>query len=469
VSASAPSPPGPTGAPGASLLRRLLLSASIVLAVFVLVTGLALDRAFRESAYAAVEDRLKAAVYMLLGATVASPGNTLSLPEVLPDPRLVTPESGFYAEVVDAAGRRVWRSKSAVGTDVPYPGAEELGAMRFVPPQRGLAGDYFTLSYGIAWEFGDGEVAEYEYRVAEHRAAFDRQITGYRRELWGWLAALAAGLLLVQAAVLRWGLSPLRRVADEIRAIEAGERGELSGGYPAELQPLTVNLNRLIGNSQSHLQRYRHALADLAHSLKTPLAVLRGINDRDAGDAGSRALMAEQLERMDKTIDYQLQRAAASGRTALTAPVRLRSLVERLTTSLDKVYRDKAIDFRLEVDAGHSLHCDEGDLTEMLGNLLDNACKWAASEVSVRSAMARRADGGPPALVLEVADDGPGIPDAQKEAVLARGARADARTEGQGIGLAVVRELAEQVYGGSLELLDNAPRGARIRVTVPWS
>ncbi len=456
-----------TGGRG-SLRARLLISASVVLFVFILATGAALDSAFRESAYAAAEDRLKAAVYMMLGATEPRAGNTLALPQELPDPRLATPESGLYADVVDINGARIWRSRSAIGMQINYPPVEELGTVRFhtMPDGEGTGGGFLALSYAIAWEFPDGEIVQYAYRVAEDRAGFERQIAGYRRELWGWLAALAAGLLLVQAAVLRWGLAPLRRVADEIRAIESGERPALVGRYPAELQPLTTNLNRLIGSSQSHLQRHRNALADLAHSLKTPLAVLRGslIPARDVGGEDA-TLVREQLDRMDMTINYQLQRAAASGRTALTAPVVLRSLVERLIATLGKVYQDKQVRFEVAVDPAHKLHCDEGDLIEILGNLLDNACKWCERQVTVRSFIA--SGDASKMLCLEIIDDGPGIPEAQKSRVMDRGVRADPDTEGQGIGLAVVSELVEQVYGGELALLDNTPRGTRVQVRIP--
>jgi two-component system sensor histidine kinase PhoQ len=305
------------------------------------------------------------------------------------------------------------------------------------------------------------------FQAAESRSSFKLHVTQYRRALWGWLIALGAGLVAAQAVVLRWALGPLAQVSAELRDIEGGRRAELTGRYPAELHGLTTNLNDLIRSSSAHLTRYRNALADLAHSLKTPLAVMRTALRDDADPAGFRQLVAEQVGRIDQTVDYQLQRAAASGRTALSAPVPVRAVMERLRASLAKVYAAKQLEFRIDVDERVVFSGDESDLLELLGNVLDNACKWARRHVDARALLAEPQAAPRAGIVLEIDDDGPGFPSADFDAHFGRGVRADPSTAGHGIGLAVVRDIVQDVYQGRVELLASAHGGARVRLTLP--
>lgn len=445
----------------ASLSGRLLVAASVVLAGFLGLTGLALDRAFRDSALEAVQDRLQAQVYMLLGAAGFDPATRrLLLPEALPEARFSSPGSGLYAAVFDETGAQLWRSPSMLGMEIAFPVPGLPGQGRFEQVSSADGAPLLALGFAVNWEVEPGVYRGYRFGVAEHRRAFDAQLGGFRRGLWGWLAASALMLLLVQGAILRWGLRPLRRVARELTEIEAGRRDQLTGSYPRELRRLTENLNALIRQNQAHLERYRNALGDLAHSLKTPLAVLRGSVAK--GDAGEdlRRQVAEQVERMNRTVDYQLQRAAASGRVALASPLPVAPLAARITSALAKVYADKGLDLDLDVDEAVRFQGDEGDFMEILGNLADNACKWATRRVTVRAVPATEGRG----LLLEVEDDGPGIPEDRRRLILDRGARADPATPGHGIGLAVVRELVEEVYRGRLEIDRSALGGARVAV-----
>jgi two-component system, OmpR family, sensor histidine kinase PhoQ len=268
-------------------------------------------------------------------------------------------------------------------------------------------------------------------------------------------------LLAAQGLILRWSLKPLRQVAAEIKDIETGRRDELSSGYPEELRPLTTNLNALLRQGRAHLERYRNALGDLAHSLKTPLAVARGALDNDADSGELRRTLGEQVARMNRTVDYQLQRAAAAGRIALSAPLPVAPLARKILDSLAKVYADRALQLRAEIAATTVFYGDEGDLLEILGNLADNACKWCRRQVVVRAHPTDR--DGRTELMVEVEDDGPGIPADQAPLLLNRGQRADPTVAGHGIGLAVVRDLVEEVYYGRLEIGQGALGGARVR------
>jgi two-component system sensor histidine kinase PhoQ len=271
---------------------------------------------------------------------------------------------------------------------------------------------------------------------------------------------MALVLLAAQWAILRWGLSPLRRVADELTRLEQGEQERIAGDYPTEVQRLTGNLNALLARERAQRKRYRDALADLAHSLKTPLALLRaGLREQARGAAPARAL-DEQVDHMDRIIAYQLQRASTAGRSRLSAPQPVRPVIERMLAALAKVYADKPIAAQVDVDAAVRFRGDEGDLTELLGNLLDNAFKWARARVRVSVDTSRGR------LVLAVEDDGPGIAPDEAQRMLERGVRADQSMPGQGIGLAVVRDIVE-AYEGELRIERSSLGGACVKLVLP--
>jgi two-component system sensor histidine kinase PhoQ len=271
--------------------------------------------------------------------------------------------------------------------------------------------------------------------------------------------------------LLRWGLRPLRDVAREIHAIEAGEKELLSGTYPPELSALTGNLNGLLQRERGQMRRYRDALGDLAHSLKTPLAIMRGalanqsrgaLSEKQQGlDASLAATVAEETEKMQYIVDYQLQRAATAGPASpLASPLALSPVAKKIITSLDKVYHDKKISALLRIEPGLDFRCDHGDLLELLGNLLDNAYKWCSSKVELQ---AGNEDGY---LTLRVEDDGPGIPAEEAANILQRGVRADQSTPGQGIGLAVVASIV-QAYGGEIRIAASPLGGACVLIRLP--
>ena len=442
-----------------SVHTRLLIAASVVLVAFLGLTGLALDQAFRDSARLAVQERLQAQVYMLLGAAEFNDADGLVLPPVLPEVRFSTAGSGLYARVEDEDGGIVWRSLSLVDLGLPaFPGSEP-GEFRFEEVAASDGTPLFALSFAVSWEVAPDTYRRYVFRVAESKQGFYAQVRRFRQSLGGWLLAASLMLLAVQGIILRWSLKPLRQVAGEVREIESGRQVELAGSYPRELQPLTGSLNAFIRHSRSHLERYRNALGDLAHSLKTPLAVLHGAVEEGGSAERLRETVQEQVARMNRTVEYQLQRAAASGRIALAAPVPVAPVARKMVDTLAKVYAGKRLQFDLHIEEGAAFHGDEGDLMETLGNLIDNACKWSRSRVAIRAATPGAGD-----FVLEVEDDGPGIPAEIRRAILDRGRRADPGMPGHGIGLAVVRNIVEEVYRGSLEIGDGALGGARVRM-----
>ncbi|PWB48411.1 MAG: two-component sensor histidine kinase [Nitrosomonadales bacterium] len=445
-----------------SLNARIILAASIVLAVFLALTGIVLDQAFRESARAAREERLQGQLYMLIAEAEVDQAGRLEMPAKLQEPRLDQPFSGLYAAIADGKGKMRWRSPSALNVELPPETTLAAGKSVFsrLPDSSGT--DYFVYRMGVSWSEGKRKYA-FTFSVAEDLSAFHAQLARYRRSLWGWLGAMAGLLLLAQAMLLRWGLRPLRDVAQEIRAIEAGEKEQLSGTYPAELSALTGNLNGLLLRERAQLRRYRDALGDLAHSLKTPLAVMRGALSEQQHEPESllAATVAEETGKMQHIVDYQLQRAATAGPASpLAAPLPLRPLAEKIAASLEKVYHAKQVSLQLHIAPGLNFRGDRGDLLELLGNLLDNACKWCHARVELHAG----SEAGHLALAVE--DDGPGIPAQEAANILQRGVRADQSTPGQGIGLAMVASIV-QAYGGEIRIGESPLGGARVVIRIP--
>jgi two-component system sensor histidine kinase PhoQ len=445
-----------------SLHSRLLLAATLVLAGFIGGTGLALDKAFRVSARASMEDRLQSYIYALLAAADEDADGRMIPPGKLPEPRFSKPDSGLYAVIAGADGASLWHSRSLAGRSVSLVESQAPGQREFRRlSQAGM--ELYVLSFGVAWVDLAREEEPYTFAVAEDTRAFQEQIDGFRRSLWGWLGAMAAGLLLAQGLILRWGLRPLRTLESDLQRIEQGDAEKLKGTYPRELTGLTSRLNSLIEHGKLVQTRYRNSLDDLAHSLKTPLALMQSVCDRSAEQMGEEhAVVREQVERMDQIIEHQLQRAAVSGRAALTRSVPVQPVVERLVRSLDKVYADKQVEVGLQLDAEAAFQGDEGDLTEALGNLLENAYKYCRRrvQVTVRAGGESRSD---QVREIRIEDDGPGIDPAMIDTVLQRGRRMDQTVPGHGIGLSMAQDIVT-VYDGALEIGASDLGGARVRL-----
>lgn len=275
------------------------------------------------------------------------------------------------------------------------------------------------------------------------------------------MAAFAVACMAAGFAFVRRGLSPLNELRARLSSVRSGRAARLTGRYPAEVQPLVDDLNQLLEHRERAIGRAIAKAGDLAHGLKTPLAVLFQEADRAraAGHDEIADALSQHIERMRRQIDYHLAHARAAASGAAGQRSNVAASADGLARTLRRLYADRGVDIETGMPSDHTVHVRSEDLDEMLGNLLDNACKWARSRVVV-SASTR--DGR---VAIAVDDDGPGLDPSMREAVLQRGVRADEAETGSGFGLAIVRDLAE-VYGGSVTLDRSDLGGVRAVLTL---
>lgn len=271
------------------------------------------------------------------------------------------------------------------------------------------------------------------------------------------------GLMAGGFLCARRGLTPFQHLRERLAAVRSGEQGRVLGAYPTEVRPLIDDLNGLIENREHSIERAIATAGDLAHGLKTPLALLSQEADRlrSVGEVETAGTITQQIEKMSRQVDYHLARArAASSSASGVARCAVATSAEGLIRTLKKLHAARPVEIGTDIDPGIMVRMQREDLEEMLGNLLDNACKWATSRVCLATS---QTDG---VLTLTFDDDGPGLPAELRSAVLERGVRADEAAPGFGLGLAIVRDLAE-LYGGSVSLEDSPSGGLRARLMLP--
>jgi two-component system sensor histidine kinase PhoQ len=442
-----------------SLSRRLLVSVSLPLALFFGVMMLVLDSSFRALSEHSLHELLDAQMVSLIAAADPLPEGGYAPPPQALEARLATPRSGLYAQI--RSGEHQWLSPSTVGAGSDFGALLKSGARTFSYAEFGH--DRVAIeSRAIQFEGPQSEAGTYTFSVAVSLSPYEEQLWEFRRELLGWFVGLMLALLVTLAALLRWVLAPLRRMERETGEVEEGRTEKLGGGYPRELAGVAGNLNALLVGERKRVARYRDTLGNLAHSLKTPLAVMRSsLPHAQAGDA-----LSAEIDRMNGIIEHQLKRAAASGGALLgAAPVEVPQVATELRVALLKVYARKDLSIELAAAPGAAFIGDRGDLTELLGNLLDNACKWCRGRVRFSAAVSAAAEARQ-RLSLTVEDDGPGISEVDRARVLERGVRADEKVPGHGIGLAMVLDTVE-LYGGSLTIDASPLGGARFSVRLP--
>ncbi|ABD87390.1 ATP-binding protein [Rhodopseudomonas palustris] len=454
---------------GSSLATRLFLSATAWVVVILAITGIVLSSVYRQASERAFDRRLNLYLRTLV-AEVATPDEPPERQfQSLGEPLFDLPLSGWYWQIARTdsekpelrGSRSLWDRKlshlqdqgvelTAAGVRQGYVDGPEGQNLRMVerPVDLGADGKFLVTVAGDATEIFE-ETRTFDYYLAST------------------FLALSIGLLLTTIFQVRFGLAPLKRISDSIADIRSGRAERLEGEFPVEIAPLARETNALIDANRQIVERARTHVGNLAHAIKTPLSVI--INEAAAhpGDAFA-AKVLEQADVMRDQVTHHLQRARIAARLTVVGTVtEVAPVIEALRRTMEKIHRERCIAIDVEAAAAAKFRGERQDLEEMVGNLIDNACKWAEARVFIEVAL-QRAGSADPAAVLRIVvdDDGRGLSAAERAQVLRRGQRLDESKPGSGLGLSIVTDLAA-LYGGSLKLSEAPIGGLRAELLLP--
>ncbi len=438
---------------GESLRLRLMLGTAVLAVLFMLALLPALRGAFVIALEQSIEKRLASDAAGLVSAARTENGQ-LTMPDKLPAEEFDSLEAKLLGFIYDRQGTLVWQSRSSLDESVSYrPRYDGRGhELLRITDREGR--EFFV--YDVEIDLLRGQSAAFSVVTMQPASDYQAMYDGFMGQLYLWLGGALLVLLGLLWFGLTWGFRSLRGLSAELDQVEAGAREGLSEEHPRELLRLTGSLNRLLESERQQRERYRHSLDDLAHSLKTPLAVLQSVAEvinKQPQNREQSQVLQQQIERMSQQIGYQLQRASLRKSGLIRHSAHLAPLLDTLCGALDKVYRDKQVQMLRGFAPEQHLPIERGALLELLGNLLENAYRLCLGQIRVSV----RQQGG--VLELCVEDDGPGVPVDQRERILRRGERLDAQHPGQGIGTAVVKDIIES-YGGELLLEDSQLGGA---------
>lgn len=444
-------PPAPMRRITKSLRSRLLWSALVWVVLASIAGGWALTYSFRTTAQDAFDARLTSLLNVLIGLAEIDPAGELRLARSIGDPQFERVYSGWYW-LVSADAKTSLRSRSLWDLELSISapavsatpslstGEDSLGrGLRIAAQTVSLPGYSRPITFVVT---GDLEALRAEYRQ------FDWMLRIA-------LGALGLGLIGAVFAQVHFGLRPLRRLAHAVEEVRTGNADRLPSSGTRELDLLVDEVNSLIEHNRHIVERARASASDLAHALKTPLAILQATQP---GTGESAQEQREQIEAMERIVSRHLARAAAVG-PGRHAQTKIASIIDDLTRGLNRVHADRRLQVTSNVDAEIGYAADREDLEEMIGNLVENAYKWAHSRIDIA------ARNEPNALLLIVEDDGPGI-EGDPTRAMQRGTRLDETTPGTGLGLSIVTDLAA-LYGGNLKLASSSLGGLRAELALP--
>lgn len=443
-----------------SLAFRLIAGAALWIIAALAIGGIGISALFRDSVERNFDARLSVHVDSLIAVTTTDNTNRMVISRSLPDPRFNIPYSGWYWQVSDQQGRPQVRSRSLWDKALTAPPPDETGVMQ-TEEIKGPDGDLLRIRL-IDVTLPDLPIHSppVRFAVAARVAELKAELRPFNLALVWSLGVLGLGLAAAVAIQVRVGLQPLRRIRVALNNIREGRALHLEGEWPSEVQPLVKELDALMDHNADVLDRARTHVGNLAHALKTPLAVLANEVSRKDGPRGD--AIGRQVEAMHRWIDHYLARArAAATGTVLGARTAALPVIGDLKRTLLRIHGDKTLTIDVAAaDPAAAFRGERQDLEEMLGNLMDNACKWAegAVRLSVDIQVER--------LRVAVEDDGPGLAPEQRDEAMGRGKRLDESAPGSGLGLAIVTDIA-RLYGGELKLEESPSGGLRAVLLLP--
>ncbi len=433
-----------------SLQKRFFFNTALVAIIVMSISTLLIDLSYRHELEKSAKDKLKLHIFNLLSVAEYKDGK-LELPVILANPSFNTEQSDLWALVLNNKKQVLWQSLSINDTPNSIPTSNNVGEWTFSQSLIQNT-EYLTASYAITWENKN----TYHLLVGQNTQVIINTVQEFRTLLFSGFLSITIFLLAIQLWALQLTFKPIKKLEAEISNLEKGQQGSLLGNYPLELSGVSKNLNALIKKEHKQKEKYRGSMADLAHSLKTPIAIIKS----ELSKQPNNATLNNALMRMNDTIEYQLKRAVISGHNLLSKGTHIEKTMEQVLTALHKIHQDKNLDVDIKIDENLIFLGDENDLMEILGNLLDNAFKYAKQNIHICAQQSEHT------LKVYIEDDGPGIPAEMIKDIFNRGKRLDESNSGQGIGLAVVKNIVED-YQGQVETIDSKLGGAKFIITLP--
>lgn len=453
-----------------SLSRRLFLSSAVWALLVLPVAAVVLISLYRDAVERSFDARLNQYLEYLIAITSPDQGLSIVEPTSLGEPLFGVPSSGWYWEIRSQSGAPLnFKSVSLASEELTLPSQRAV-----TPDDTEIRKAYLPGPQNQSLRVLEREITislkdqqrRYIYAVAGDALEIDDIVDDFTAMLTTAFFILCFGLLIATFFQVRYGLRPVRDIGEKLAAIRSGKASRLEGNLPEEIQPLQEELNALIQSNQAIIERARTHVGNLAHALKTPLSVITNeARDREDEFAGK---VAEQAGLMREHIKHHLTRAQVAARVSIVGGVTdVNEALNSLTNTLERIYSERNIHFSVNCPRDAKFRGEKQDLQEMVGNLLDNACKWAESKVSVMVETGANAKpSNPRFLTVLVDDDGPGLTSSELETVTKRGKRLDETKPGSGLGLSIVADLSEMYYGSFV--LQNAPTGGvRAKLTLP--
>lgn len=447
-----------------SLRRRFFTHTAVIALVVMLASMLVVDISYRGELERSTREKLQLQIFSLL--SVAQLTSDAYIPDIMSNPDFNRLGSGHWLLVADQNKQPIWHSLSIEESPALFSTSEVTGVWQYDRVSFEQA-QYLTASYLVASET-DLEQTEFHLVAGENVELIQGTIVRFRLWLFGGFFLTTLLLMGFQYWGLRGAFRPIASLEKEIAMLEKGEQHHLKAEYPKELRGVTKNLNSLIDMEHRYRERYRSGMADLAHSLKTPLAVILGEQHKYSNNQ----TMVTAVERINTNIEYQLRRAVIADHQLQTRGTDILQVIESVVSALNKLHRDRPVQTDVLVKSGLRFRGDENDLTEVLGNLLDNAFKYASERIQISASYlesAHETKSEPKAkseLIIQVEDDGPGLCQENATRIFTRGERLDDQGLGQGIGLAVVYEIVKS-YQGQILVERSALGGALFTLSFP--
>jgi signal transduction histidine kinase len=456
-----------------SIQNRLLAIGFALSALFLLITGAVLSSYYRSTAERLFDNNIKISAIALIADVVGFVEDPNSVPGNLGDTRFNNALSGWYWQIVklpvegDASGKRetLFASRSLTGAELPLLKADAQAAGK--PRERNafITGPDGRRLRLVEQQINLGKDGVFIVAVAGDTSEIEDQKRNFDFSILVAFVALGIALALATLIQVRFGLQPLRRLIDSISAIRRGDSDRITGQFPTEIAPVATELNLLFDANREIVERSRTQVGNLAHALKTPLSVLTTEAELSKGQLADK--VSEQAGIMRHQVQHYLDRARVAARAVTSSSTAdVEEVVASFVRTFSKINRDKGTKFSATVTKDLKFRGEKQDLEEMIGNLVDNAGKWAKSRVNIIARPLPLAAAGRRRLEILIDDDGPGLVPEQRQEALKRGRRLDESKPGSGLGLSIVVDLAV-LYGGSLSL-DAAPEGGlRARLELP--